>query len=131
MKKIIRLYPAIPQLVFVFSPLIIISLIFPFFVLVFITILAWSLYNYFISPETSEEPWLILIYNDLIVFLVLLFFSIIVCSFQTEKNENVEYFIPGFLNDFFSPNEIALKLVLIALIFIITLILKRKAKELF
>lgn len=131
MRKIIRLYPAIPQLMFVLSPFFVISLIYPVFLPAAVALLGISLMFYLVADDTTEKSWPIILFEDLVTFLVLLFFAELFCINQTEKRENLEYYVPGFLVDFFSPNQIALKLVSVALVFVITLMLRRKAKELF
>lgn len=94
-------------------------------------LLAISLFSYFIRDDITEKSWPILLFDDLITFLVFLFFAVLFCIDQKEQRENLEYYVPGFLVDFFSSSEIPLKLVSIALVFVITLMLRRKAKELF
>lgn len=131
MKKIIRLYPAIPQVMFVFSPLLVTGLIYPSFLPGALVLLVNSLLWYFMGDDITEKSWPIILFEDLITFLVLLFFAVLFCVDETEKREGLEYYVPGFLVNFFSPNEIPLKLVSIALVFVITLMLRRKAKELF
>lgn len=69
------------------------------------------------------------IYNYL-VFIVMLFIEVIVC--YTDKRIAVSsYWVPQFVFDFFSPNEIAVKLLSLTVIFLLLFAIYKKSLVLY
>ncbi|MEI6022275.1 MAG: hypothetical protein WCQ32_00290 [bacterium] len=64
-----------------------------------------------------------------LAFLGNLFIATLLCLGKYKIIKGYQYYIPGFIDDFFSNKDIALKLVSIVLAWVLTYLAYRKAKE--
>lgn len=139
MKKTISYISELPSLFFIFSPSMCGMLLYqelePIFIFEVLIILVLPiLVNWIIPTKEAEAPHIVIggLYN-IFGFLVILFLEILFCSFDhtLKLQNNYRYYLPGFIVDFLSPNNSALKLVSIITTFLFMILLHKKAKKLF
>lgn len=139
MKNIISFISYIPTTIFILSPSIcgallcneLISMLF-FQVVLFV---AFPFISGFMNAKNKKEDVeniVISNYFYIFTFLVTLFVEVLICSDQRLRfNVDRKYYVPGFVFDLLSPNNLALKLVSITAIFLFVILLNKKAKTLF
>ena len=140
MKTIISYTSELPALFFVFSPSICGMLLDPeltplLVVEIFIIIILPNLVNLIFKSKKEEKEFHRVISNNYNIFgfLVLLFIEVLICNFDhaLKVQNDYQYYLPGFIIDFLSPNNSALKLVSIVATFLFMILLHKKSKELF
>ncbi|MCX6754943.1 MAG: hypothetical protein NT068_00160 [Candidatus Nomurabacteria bacterium] len=139
MKKFVTFYSSINDCLIIFLPLICSSIIYPgsagilifefFIVFVLPKVVNWIFSK---NPEEYVDPHHVVLNLFILQFFIVnLLIAVFISSSCYIKNVNCGYCVPGFIIDFLSPKEIALKFVSIILAFVITHLVYRKAKEYF